>query len=95
MAIPEGGFKIVSGTPKAFSKTSDSGKEISNHFCGDCGSTLYRTGGAFPGLVIIKVGIMDDVDAFEKAKPGAELFSTQRVEWVPEIQGAQQMKTMS
>lgn len=93
--MPESAFKLVSGTPKTFSKTSDSGKTITSHFCGDCGSTLFRTGDSFPDTVIIKLGVMDSKDAFEKAKPEVELYSTQRVDWVPEIQGAKQMKTMS
>jgi len=45
--------------------------------------------------VIVKLGVMDNVDAFEKAKPGVEFFCDQRVDWVPEIQGAKQLKTMA
>jgi len=85
----------VSGTPKTISKIGDSGNEVTNHFCGDCGSTLYRTGPSFHNSVIVKLGVMDNVDAFEKAKPGVEFFCDQRVDWVPEIQGAKQLKTMA
>lgn len=37
---------------------------------------------------------MDDVGAFDGAKPGAELFTEHRVSWVPETEGAQQLKGM-
>lgn len=95
IAVPEDNFKLLSGTPKTFTTNSGSNKSISNHFCGDCGTTLTRTGDAFAGLVIIKVGVMDDVDAFKDLKPGVELFSGQRVDWVDEIEGAQQLKAMT
>lgn len=44
--------------------------------------------------MIIKVGVMDDVNAMEGAKPAAELFVEHRVGWVPETEGAQQTKGM-
>jgi len=85
----------VSGRPKTIGTTGDTGKTITSSFCGDCGTTLFRTGESFPGLVMVKVGVMDDADAFTDAKPGAELFAGQRVDWVPEIEGAMQMKGIS
>jgi len=40
------------------------------------------------------VGVMDDLGAFDGAKPGAELFTEHRVSWVPATEGAQQLKGM-
>jgi len=37
---------------------------------------------------------MDDVDALDQAKPGAELFAPERVSWVKEVEGAEQKKGM-
>jgi hypothetical protein len=71
----------VSGNPKAISKTADSGNTVTSHFCGDCGSTLFRDGASFPGMKVIKVGVMDDYEALNDAKPGAEMFSEHRVGW--------------
>ncbi|MCJ1245352.1 hypothetical protein MMC30_002556 [Trapelia coarctata] len=90
IVVPASGFSVTSGTPKTISKTADGGNPITSHFCGDCGSTLFRTGDSFPGLTIIKVGVMDDVDAFEGARPGVELFSGGRVGWVKGVEGAEQ-----
>lgn len=56
------------------------------------GSTLARTGDAFPGAVIIKAGTLEG--GLELAKPGAELYAPGRTSWVPEIQGAQQAQGM-
>ncbi|KAI3317751.1 Mss4-like protein [Xylariaceae sp. AK1471] len=88
------GFKIVTGTPKTISKTADSGREITSHFCGDCGSTLFRDGASFGDSKVIKVGTLDDADALDKAKPAVELFAAERVGWVGEITGAAQKTTM-
>ncbi|KAF2417410.1 hypothetical protein EJ08DRAFT_600070 [Tothia fuscella] len=94
IAIPGSGFKVTSGTPKSIGKTAESGKEITSYFCGDCGSTLYRDGESFGDLKIIKVGIMDDVEALAEAKPGVELYVAKRVSWVPETRGAEQKEGM-
>lgn len=37
---------------------------------------------------------MDDVDALNQAKPGAELFAPQRVGWVGAVEGAEQKEGM-
>lgn len=71
----------MSGSPKSISKTADSGNTFTSHFCGDCGSTLWRDGPTFPGLKIVKVGVIDDYEALNDAKPGVELFGEHRVGW--------------
>jgi hypothetical protein len=91
--VPEDGFKLTSGTPKTISKTADGGNKITSHFCGDCGSTLYRDGASFPGLKIVKAGTVDG-DVLTEAKPGVELFASHRIGWVPEMDGAAQKNTM-
>ncbi|KAL0260253.1 hypothetical protein SLS55_003938 [Diplodia seriata] len=90
VVVPEDGFKVTQGTPKTISKTGDSGNTITSHFCGDCGTTLFREGGAFAGARIVKAGVLDDYDALNKAKPAAELYAKHRANWVPETPGAQQ-----
>jgi hypothetical protein len=86
---------VTSGSPKSIAKTAESGNTITSYFCGDCGSTLYRDGKTFGDLNVIKVGIMDDVEALANAKPGVELFASNRVSWVPATEGAEQKDGMS
>lgn len=92
--MPEEGFTIISGSPKQISKQADSGNDITSHFCGDCGSTLFRDGASFAGAKIVKVGVMDDVSALEQAKPAVELYAAERVPWVGRVEGADQLKGM-
>jgi hypothetical protein len=64
----------------------------SDHFCPDCGTTLFRHGdssGGINGMRIIKAGILDDVNVINNTKPGAELFAPERIKWVAPLDGAQ------
>ncbi|KAI1123566.1 Mss4-like protein [Nemania abortiva] len=87
-------FKLVAGTPKSIAKMADSSREIVSHFCGDCGSTLWRDGASFGDAKVVKAGTLDDIDALDNAQPAVELFSSHRVSWVGEIAGAAQKAGM-
>lgn len=71
------------GTPKAYTKKGDSGKDITCFFCPDCGNTVYREPVAMPGKKVIKVGTVDD-PAWQSAPPKGELYSHQKLAWLPE-----------
>ena len=65
-----------------------------SHFCGDCGSTLWRDGATFGDGKVIKVGTLDDENALESQKPGIELYAGYRPSWVTGVSGADQKKDM-
>jgi hypothetical protein len=85
-------LKITKGVLKTYSKVADSGNTVTSYFCGNCGSTLYRTSTGFPGVVTIKAGCVDDLNTAD-AKPNLELFSRSHIEWVPHIAGIEQNET--
>lgn len=92
--VTDDNFKLESGTPKTISKTADTGKKITSHFCPDCGTTLFRTGDSFPGQHIIKAGILDDTNWPNENVPKAELFAPERVTWVNPVKDAAQLPGM-
>lgn len=92
--MPTAGFRVTSGTPKTIAKTADSGNTVTSHFCGDCGSTLFRDGPSFGDNTVIKVGVLDDPQALDGARPALELFAPGRVAWVPEVPGAKPVDGM-
>ncbi|ATZ46769.1 hypothetical protein BCIN_02g01330 [Botrytis cinerea B05.10] len=94
IVLPEGQFKLESGIPKSISKKADSGNQVTSHFCGDCGTTLYRTGESFPNQVVVKAGVLDDDSWPNENVPKGEMFVTERVKWLPEVPGAAQMEGM-
>lgn len=85
---------MTKGKPKEISVKAGSGNQITSYFCGDCGSTLWRQGATFGDSRIIKVGVMDDVDALDQAQPAVELYAPERVSWVGAVAGAGQKKAM-
>ncbi|KAK1816612.1 hypothetical protein LTR12_008976 [Friedmanniomyces endolithicus] len=87
--VPGDKFEVTKGSPKTISKKADSGNEITSHFCGDCGSTMWRD-----GKDVIKVGSLDDTKAFDDAKPAIELYAPERISWVSGVNGASQLKEM-
>jgi hypothetical protein len=61
MAMPEAGYRVTKGAPKAFQRT-DIPKPVTREFCPNCGTHL--TTRAMPGLVMIKIGTLDDPTLF-------------------------------
>ncbi|KAH7110428.1 Mss4-like protein [Dactylonectria estremocensis] len=92
--VSEDDFQIVEGAPKAISKVADSGKTITSYFCSECGTTLFRGTESFPGMKIIKAGVLDGPVALQEASPAVELFVTRRPDWVAPFTGAGQKEVM-
>ena len=59
------GFRITSGDPKGFTKRGDSGRELTRHFCPDCGSPLFTSAPKHPNDVYVKAGTLDDPSTVE------------------------------
>lgn len=72
------GFRIVAGTPRGFTKTGDSGREVTRYFCSDCGSPLYTMPPLHPDVVFIKAGSLDDPGV---VRPARQSWIVSRVSW--------------
>jgi hypothetical protein len=59
MLMPEAGFSYVKGEPKQF-RRSDLAAPVTREFCGTCGTQIVTRTPSAPGLVVLKVGTMDD-----------------------------------
>lgn len=54
---PEKNFRLLSGEPKIYVKTAESGRKRAQAFCGDCGSPIYATSvGEGPKIFGIRTG---------------------------------------
>ena len=84
-------LKILSGSLKTNARKAGSGNTITSHFCGDCGSLLYRTSDGYPGTMAIKAGCIDD-DGKANADyvPDVEIFTRSRAAWMTPVKGAKQ-----
>lgn len=86
---PESAVKIT-GEPKIYQDTdTDSGKPLTRAFCENCGSSIYSSSPNMPGLLVIKLGLFDEIP-----KPSMELYCKSRASWDKAIDGATQFDTM-
>ena len=72
MGMPEAAFKYTKGEPRQF-KRSDLDNPVTREFCGECGTHILAR--AMPGLVILKVGVLDDPSVFT---PQMAIFTCDR-----------------
>lgn len=80
-------------TKFAQSKTIESGNEMANYFCSVCGSLMYRISSGYPGLLITRIGTVDDFNLHETSlKPRLEQFTKDRVCWLAGAEGVAQFE---
>ena len=77
MIVPENAFSIT-GQVKFFDKPADSGNVVSRGFCPNCGSAIYSTNSAMPGLVFVRASSLNDIDAF---KPQMVVYTDRAASW--------------
>lgn len=59
--VPTDAFRITKGEPKRYDDTNTrSGRTLSRHFCGTCGSPIYSTRNPNPGFIVVRAGTLDD-----------------------------------
>ncbi len=68
----------IEGTTKTFAVTADSGNINTRHFCPNCGSRLFGENSAFPGMINVTAGSVDDNSWFS---PQRVLYTKARPAW--------------
>ena len=63
MGMPEAGFTYTKGEPKGFQR-SDLETPVTREFCANCGTHLLSKAPSLPGVVLLKVGTLDDPSVF-------------------------------
>lgn len=58
--MPRKGFQITKGTPKYWSRTTDSGAKLKCAFCPTCGSRLWHESDPTADTISIKGGSLDE-----------------------------------
>ena len=71
-------FTISKGTPREYSKTADSGRQLTRHFCGDCGAPLYTSSSLQPEKIYVKAGALDDPGV---VRPAYQSWTRSQVKW--------------
>ncbi|KAI4843172.1 hypothetical protein E4T44_06886 [Aureobasidium sp. EXF-8845] len=92
--VPTSSFSLLTGTPKKYSATADSGRKVTTVFCDNCGSSLWREGdmSTAEGILVVRVGVLDGREALEEGGPKAEVYTCERAKWLGEREGVEQFE---
>ncbi len=63
MGMPADGFTYTQGAPQQF-KRPDLEQGVTREFCGNCGTQLVSRAPVLEGVVLLKVGTLDDPSVF-------------------------------
>jgi hypothetical protein len=68
-------FKITSGNPRRYeARSRGSGKQVTLHFCENCGTKVFQTMERFPGVVGVYGGTLDQTAIAAEAKQTWRIF---------------------
>ncbi len=85
VAAPESRFKIISGSPKIYVKTAESGAKRAQAFCPECGSPIYATSvGDGPKIYGIRVGTARQR---RQLAPSQQVWHGSALPWLPGLSG--------
>jgi hypothetical protein len=82
--VAEANFRLLTGEPKLYVKTAESGNKRAQAFCGDCGTQFYATSvGDGPKIYGLRTGT-----ARQRAQlvPRTEVWHASALPWLPEMQ---------
>lgn len=81
----EADFRLLSGSPKVYIKTAESGALRAQAFCGDCGSPLYATTPEGTDRIFgLRVGSLKQRD---RLVPKGQFWARSKLGWLPEMPG--------
>ena len=83
MGMAEGEFRYTKGTPATYSR-ADLDTPVAREFCGICGTHLLTRSHNAPGVVLLKIGTLDDPAAFEGPQIAIYTSEMQPFHHVPE-----------
>jgi hypothetical protein len=69
----------IEGRSKSWTRTADSGNTLTYSFCPECGSTVHYSGGLFPDMIAIPIGLFEDPYF---AHPRFSVWEKRRHSWV-------------
>ena len=82
MLMPAASFKYTKAAPKQFSR-SDLEKPVTREFCAECGTHMV-TRPRMPGVVVIKVGTLDDPSVYGGPQMAIHTLDKQSFHHIPE-----------
>ena len=89
---PVAGFKLLSGDPKVYVKTAESGARRVQAFCADCGTPIYSAAEKDPPMYVLRVGAIRQKGDL---RPSKQSWCRSAAGWVMELRDIKQFPTQS
>ena len=80
MLVREEAFRLLQGTVKLFTRSSDSGRPVAGAFCPECGTRIYHIPGYLEGIVNVKPGTLDETGWL---RPESHFWTSKHQAWLP------------
>jgi hypothetical protein len=75
-------FHLLSGAPKSYVKTADSGARRLQAFCGECGSPIYASDVEKPKILHLRLG---GLRQRSEIRPRRQIFQSSALPWAFDI----------
>jgi hypothetical protein len=82
-------FRLLSGTPKVYLKTAESGNQRQQAFCAECGTPIYSAAPADPQVFSIRLGTVRQRAGL---RPRVQLWSRSAQDWVTHLAGMKRVE---
>ena len=86
---PAASFRLLSGSPKIYIKTAESGNKRVHAFCPDCGTPIYAGAPHNPKTYGLRVGTLKQRD---QLRPSKQIWCRSAQPWVTEIRNLTQVE---
>ena len=91
VAAVKGSFRLLTGTPTTFLKTSESGRVREHGFCPRCGTPLYATApGPGPKVYGVRTGTIRQRDQFV---PQLQIWTRSEQPWIASLASVKRVAT--
>ena len=87
-----GGFRLLTGEPKIYMKTAESGTKRTQAFCANCGSPIYSGDETNTQRLSIRVGT---VTQRAELTPKAQVWCRSALAWTRDIEAIAQIQTQN
>jgi hypothetical protein len=81
---PRETFRLLSGRPKTYVKTADSGTKRAHAFCPDCGTPVYASAISEPPTYSLRVGCL--AQRAELARPAKQQWCRSALSWTMNLE---------
>jgi len=84
LPTPDHDFKLLSGTPKTYVKTAESGRKRAQVFCSECGTHIYATStGEGPKTLNLRIATARQRD---QIRPQRQVWFRSKQDWIMDLE---------